>query len=533
MQNIVITNYKEDIENISALKSKLSWGLKNNILSIKNMSQSRTWELLWNNSNWNLLPESPLITQNWCIDQSEILKPIILRDVKNNQNWIRVMATKEMWKACFIEHSLQIDNQWYNFLQWKWVWINSLIEKMKELFKNWKAEGYFINDDPKLLFPFMIFKQNGSYHPRYYGTAYYDDILLEEQNSQKIIDVTKWKIRTPKVLKSFKFSKEFAKQNNIPEPISDDSNDLKWVSLKANIEAMKDSIIEEIVKSWKNQEEAQEVYNQIYNSYEAWDYSSSILGQNIRATKNIFRVSDLILALKNDNIEDVKYILNVSQKILEKEFKQEFANWMTSEDFLWKYSHLLWQQIWLFIDNKIIHWQLKSHRQDISLAAEICDFDSSVFIENEKYLKRKFDDPNEWYNKLNDEKLKKRWFEQLKSYSNPKELYTQIIYIWSHIYPILKSFEKIEWKKFNVEEFAEKYLEWFISSLSLKSVTDFKNFLLLDSKKELDPRYDSNFSSVNWIIKKIWIDLDNKENNFMWDYKFFDLIISRILSKFS
>jgi hypothetical protein len=70
----------------------------------------------------------------------------------------------------------------------------------------------------------------------------------------------------------------------------------------------------------------------------------------------------------------------------------------------------------LFVDTKIVHGALKVHRQDISLAAEICDFDGSYFFD-EEYISKHRTDPKKWYNQGKSEQEREWKFNHWKDYT--------------------------------------------------------------------------------------------------------------------
>ena len=195
---------------------------------------------------------------------------------------IAVKSTVAMGKAACIEHPTQNKNTDYNFVQWKGVGENRVNERGQ---KKIEAKGGTILFPlgRESAMPLFVAEVDEKLLVRFMGAAYYEDLLLEEKQS-KLME--HYGLRMPKILTTIKFSRQFCIDNNLPIPDNDDPEDIAGQNPVEHIQANKERINDP------------ELYKKMVGSYEAQDYKSAILGQNIRAFRNVWRVSELKEAMK-------------------------------------------------------------------------------------------------------------------------------------------------------------------------------------------------------------------------------------------
>ncbi len=334
---------------------------------------------------------------------------------------IDVKQTETMGKGVFMEYPISVDGIEYNFLQAKGCLRNYvsdiMIDKstLKKIFPLGK----------KGIAPFFVMKNKPWDLVRFLGAAKLEDLLVEEK-MHKI--VSKTRIRVPSVLITFKFTKEFCKENNLPLPENDNPNDIKGETIESYIKRHKEQI---------NPVEYKRIKNICAVSPDSTEYKSVVLGENIRLFRNVFRVKEVENALKEPNKKEKHkkflVILNTSKKVFSKEFGQEVDN----NELIKKFSFLMGQNVAHMINNKIVQGAMFEHKQDITLAAEVCDWDKSFQLTKE-YLNdsRNFPKPpRDW---IKDRKDKKEW--QKKQHMR---MYRQIFLMASNIKPVLEMTRQI------------------------------------------------------------------------------------------
>lgn len=292
-----------------------------------------------------------------------ILRPMVIEleaedeesyDEKDNISCKSIFSSG---KSCFIEKGLEIRDIGYNFIQWKGVGNNhaakSFITHLTDNTK-WVNNPLF----PKSHFPIVRTNSGKVQMTLNAGAAYYDDLKKEAEQTAYLEQIG---LRIPKPLALFKFSRSFAEKEGIPIPINNDPEDLEGETIRQFEERLINSGVDEDIR--------------------ISDDGRGILGQEIRAFRNLYRLLDVSETLKISNKkekeEKILSIINASKNILSKEFKQELNN----IDFLKKSSKLLAEQAVILIKNKIIHHGLYRFNQDLTLAVEIADWDSVNFIQ--------------------------------------------------------------------------------------------------------------------------------------------------------
>ena len=407
-----------------------------------------------------------------------------------NMSAIAVKSTVAMGKAACIEHQTRIGNTDYNFVQWKGVGENRVNEQGQ---KKIEAKGgtMLFPLGKENAMPLFVAEVDEKLLVRFMGAAYHEDLLLEEKQS-KLME--QYGLRMPKILTTIKFSRQFCIDNNLPIPDNDDPEDIAGQNPVQHIEANKERINDP------------ELYKKMVGSYEVQDYKSAILGQNVRAFRNVWRVSELEEAMKEKDqekrIEKVSSILDASRLILAKEFGEDMSN----ENFLKTFSKLLGRQTAILLENRINQGAMNNHKQDITLAAEICDFDGYQL--NEDYLNDEKNRPA-WVG--SDEARKKEWTKEKEL-----ALYRQILLVGSHIKPVIEALRQGGNETPEVS-IVKTYVNSIITNLTPKAK---KNLALFLETAE-------NFQDIKDIAG---YDLQTQEN--LAGYQnFFDLIVKEIKGK--
>ncbi|MBU0546212.1 hypothetical protein KJ742_04075 [Patescibacteria group bacterium] len=402
-----------------------------------------------------------------------------------------VKSTVAMGKAACIEHPTRIGSTDYNFMQWKGVGENRVNERGQ---KKIEAKGGTISFPlgKESAMPLFVAEVDEKLLVRFMGAAYYEDLLLEEKQSELM---EKYGLRMPKILTTIKFSRQFCIDNNLPIPDNDDPEDIAGQNpvehIKANEERINDP----------------ELYKKMIGSYEAQDYKSAILGQNVRAFRNVWRVSELEDAMKEmdqeKRKEKISSILDTSRLILAKEFGED----MSDENFLKTFSKLLGRQAAILLENRINQGAMNNHKQDITLAAEVCDFDGSYQL-NEDYLNDEKNQP-EWVG--GDEARKKEWIKEKE-----RALYRQVLLVGAHIKPVIEALRQGEDKTPEVTT-VKTFVDSIVTNLSPKTKKDLTAFL--DTAE--------NFQDIKDIAG---YDLQTQEN-FAGYQDFFDTIVRELASE--
>jgi hypothetical protein len=438
----------------------------------------------YNNSDFELLTESKKlnITYTQPIFIGEYGKKMI------NNTDIEVKSTIAMGKSAFIEQPITIDNVGYYFVQWKGVGKNSANEKAIE-----KAEA----KEGKIIFPlgqdnsmpFFILEIKGKTLVRFMGGAYYEDLLLESENS-KIME--QYGLRIPKIISTIKFSIDFCSKNNLPIPKDNDPNSYAGVSLHEFIAENKDKI-------------EPELYKRIMSSYEVGDYESAILGQNVRAFRNVWRISEIEKVMEETDESTKKEKIYAIFKTSREVFEKEFGNEMDENQFIEMFVSLLGKQVAILLKNNLIHGAMKNHKQDITLAAEICDFDGAYQL-SEEYFANEMNKP-EW---VVNEPTMQEWQQEKQ-----QELYRQILLVGSHIKPIVDAAGQIDIPQ-DIDKIVNIFVTEILKGLSTESIQSLIEFI---GKSE-------QYQTVNNIAG----DDQMTQSNFNDYQKFFDLIVEKLLA---
>jgi len=423
-----------------------------------------------------------------------LLRPMFMGERGENmtgsvgEQALEASSTIAMGKAACIERPINIEGTDYNFVQWKGVGENRVNERAE---KNIREKGgkvsFPLGRDSAM--PLFVPEFYGKLLVRFMGAAYYEDLLLEEKQSRLM---EKYGLRMPKILATMKFSRQFCIDNNLPKPDNDDSQNTAGQNLVEYIKENEEKIGDK------------ELYEKMVGSFEAQDYESAILGQNIRAFRNVWRVSELEEAMKEKDQEKrrqkVSSILDVSKLILAKEFGEE----MHDENFLKTFSTLLGRQVAILLENRINQGAMNNHKQDITIADEICDFDGSYQL-NDEYFDDEANQPK-WV--AGDEGRKKEWIKHKE-----RALYRQVLLVGAHIKPIIEAMMQ-SGNEIDEEATVKAFVDNIVTNLSPKARKDLSVFL--DSAE--------SFQDINDIVDG---DLQTKDN-FEGYQEFFDAIVKEL-----
>jgi hypothetical protein len=311
-------------------------------------------------------PGNLLLTENTDNIPAELL-PLLQSE--------KIKSTIEMGKAAFIEAPLTIKDKTYQFIQAKGVGKNPINEMMPEKAKEMKL--FFeqpLSGEPKLM-PLFVLEDGDHYMARFQGGAFYEDLLKEDKQSKEIEKLTEGKLRTPEILATIKFNRAFCEANNLPLPENDDPNSSAGQNLEQYLEPSRAEITDETYEKITAAPE-----------FNKTEYSSVILGENIRAFRNVWRISELERIMNDKDFEETKQ--EQLQKIFQKSamiLGQEFGTTLDDRQFLEKFASLLAEQAAILVEKNIQHGGLEQHLQNITLAAEICDFDQTYAV-NKDYF---------------------------------------------------------------------------------------------------------------------------------------------------
>ncbi|MBI2473775.1 hypothetical protein HYV70_04455 [Candidatus Uhrbacteria bacterium] len=369
------------------------------------------------------------------------------------QKRLEIKETPSMGKAAFIEQTSHIDGIDYHFLQWKGIGSNANNEQMQQ--KAEQAGGSWAYPLGKRgVAPLFFLEVKGKQLLRFRGAAFYGDLLLEARQTQRFAS---YHLRMPKIVETIKFDREFAQTNNLPVPESDNPQDTRGEGLLDFIERHKGQIDPIFFKKLLNAQEFKD------------GYESAILGENIRAFRNIWRVDDVEKVLKesesSERTDKLRLIIESSRQILSQERKQE----LTAEEFLSEYARLLGQQAGIFIENRLNQGALLNHKQDITLAAEICDFDGA-YIFNDEYLSN----PEHLPSWVKDDETKKEWIEEQQL-----RIDRQVLFIAAHYQPVFDAISTIEGRTYDIKDVTQTYTEGLVQELSEKQKKRLTQTLLL------------------------------------------------------
>jgi hypothetical protein len=195
---------------------------------------------------------------------------------------------------------------------------------------------------------------------RFLGGAFYGDLVDEETTSRKVNEITGGRLRQPWITRTWVLDEDFCRENSLPgegetfsEYFCKHRGEVIGL-LKEQGVGKPEELFEDMVKEIGDERPQ--------------------LGMNKRLFRNVFRVSEVEMLSRTEaqNAREAgRSLIETSKAILEKELEKK----LDYEGFVFEYSKLLGEQAAILVNNKIIHNDLKLHKQNVTLAAEICDFD--------------------------------------------------------------------------------------------------------------------------------------------------------------
>ncbi|MDO8512038.1 MAG: hypothetical protein Q7S57_02100 [bacterium] len=403
-----------------------------------------------------------------------------------------VKATRGMGRAVFIEGRTQLEGRDYNFIQWKGV--DSLVgggieQNLAE------ADGsvdYIVGEKVDFSPLMMIKFPGGKESVRFRGTSFYKNLLREAEKSKQF---EQYGLRMPKILKTIKFSREFCQEHNLPVPENDEEGD-------SNGEMLKDFVERQDVVMGDKQKEI------ILLSYEAKKHNKGfVLGQSIRAFRNVWRVDDAE-KLRGDK-EGLAQIIETSKKILSEEFGRELGD----REFVEEFAKLLGQQVAILLENRLVQGAMRDHKQDITFAAEICDFDGAYNVD--EYLA----DPNNEPQWLKDgQGTREDWIKEREL-----KLYRQILLVGAHLKPIIGTMEELGRGDFS-EEVISQFIDGIASNLSEEKKKQLEQFLV-ENQNKIETEYDKKMQNIEDIVG----DSEVARRNFAGYKLYFEDICAKLL----
>lgn len=380
------------------------------------------------------------------------VRPLTIGDSDKGNPMLNVKSTYAMGKAACIEFPTRLENVDYNFIQWKGILSNQVCDTLPQRAgENWQfpfgKEG---------IAPLFTVRKEPWDLIRFAGAANLEDLLIEKNRAAEIAGTG---LRMPVILGTFKFSRNFCEENGLPLPENDDPEDLSGEKLQDFIERNKDRLLPEEYERLKG----------LYGSPDV-QYKSAVLGENVRAFRNIWRVMEVEGALKEKDKkkrgEKISAVLKTSKMVFEKEFGQEF----TTDEFIEKFSYLLGEQTAILLKNKLVQGAMKEHKQDVTLAAEICDWDCAHKLDDEY-----FNDPShmpDWVKNASEkDDAIKEWV-----YKEHLAMVRQILLVASNIKPVLEAGQQMG-ATLSEKDVADRYAEGISKNLSDEEREQLSNFL--------------------------------------------------------
>lgn len=323
--------------------------------------------LVFHESGSFLKEEDFLTSSDMGLVPNDLARPVILETAvpperkKGNKNApMEAKSVLSSGKGCFVEHPINVSGVNFNFVQWKGVGGSSKV--VKESLPKLSTK---ITEIPNPLssetdFPLSHVDSGDLSLDLITGGEY----VLNMKDAQEKSNLARQKgIRTPLTMAWFKFSRSFAEKQGLPLPNNDDPHDTEGEDSEEWEKRLREAGLNTDFKISKK--------------------GSNILGQEIRVFRNVFRLLDLSETLKNTNETEkhsqVSAIIKSSRVILEKEFDRK----MTNEEFVYLYTELLAKQATLLVRERIIFHSIAQFNQNITLAAEIVDWNYVSFVESE------------------------------------------------------------------------------------------------------------------------------------------------------
>lgn len=438
---------------------------------------------------------------------SEIVKPLFFQrpdgafqpEMTTKTLTAKVIPT--MGRAAFIEHPTTVHGTKFTFLQWKGVGENPHNAEIEE---STKAKGGTVEFPlgKKGMSPLMLVSADGRSMLRFLGGSFYEDLVVEAKNQEQF---SQFGLRMPEIVGTIKFSRSFCEQQGLPVPDSDDPEDVGGQT------------VDEYLKSHRDEIEPT-LYAKLFSSGEAkTGYTSLILGQNIRAFRNVWRAEDLerivdSRAQTEDKTSAIQNVFDVSAHILGEELGRE----LDTHEYVREYAKILGEQTGILLANRLNHGSLADLKQNITLAGEVVDFDATTILDD-AYLQDPAHYPN-WVmvDGEPDQTRVQEWKDQQLD-----EFYRQVYYMASHIQPLLEGIKQLQEK-------TENPLELSVAAF----VEGLKQSIHADQLKILKERIDKNdaFGTVKGIYTGYGGSVDERRRkNFQGCEDLFDELTQALL----
>ena len=267
---------------------------------------------------------------------AELLRPVIARGDKMGGTAIGIKEIPTMGKAAFVERPVVVDGVAYRFVQWKGVGANCASDRMDDGSKSRGATALFPLGERGMA-PLFFLEQKGDPEKgetdlrilRFKGGAFYEDLLVEAKKSEEFAE---YGLRTPRILATVKFTRAFCERNDLPLPDDDGPENADGQTLRAYLESHRSQI-------------EPDAFERLLTAHElSAGYGSAILGENVRAFRNVWRVDDIERVMKEQGslarTEKLAAIVDASARILSAELGRELSR----EEFLREFVVLLGAQ---------------------------------------------------------------------------------------------------------------------------------------------------------------------------------------------
>ncbi len=400
-----------------------------------------------------------------------------------------------MGRAAFIERETSFDGENFHFLQWKGVGKNPYnLEIQHVAQEQGRTVEYPLGN--KGLSPLMLVSAEGRAMLRFVGASCYEDLVIEAKNQERF---STYGLRMPKILGTMKFSREFCAAQGLPLPETDDPEDFRGQTFEEFLETHREEIKPEV---WKRMMAAGELKS---------GYTSAILGQNVRAFRNVWRAEDVERILADADVQakkqNIETVFDTSRQILGQELEKE----LDRQEFAKEFARTLGEQTAILIANDIDHGSLSDLKQNITLAGEVVDFDATEVVD-----KARLEDENNWPDWVKEDPSQKSRFAEDWKQQKKDELYRQVYYVASHLKPVLDGLAVIDGEgETMTQDVAKAFVAGLQSRLPPERLAAI--VLRLEERQDLD-KVDGIYTSYDGTVD------ERKRQNFEGCQEIFDRV---------
>lgn len=382
----------------------------------------------------------------------DVLRPVLATQEQDVAVGLETNATLSHGKAAFVERPLQIGEQKFNFVQWKGVgptWVS------RDIVQRVQQRGGKVDVLHQGSLPLAHIETSGAEMVRFVGGAFYEDLLVEAEQSAAFEAAG---VRTPKVLATMKFTSEAARRLGLPLPENDQPGDARGQSMA------------EILRAQAGLDAA--TLERLSKTHEVTDYASAILGENIRAFRNVWRVEDVEAVLKApaspERDAQLSRIVSESRSLLD----TEFGSIDNDKKFVVALSRLLGEQAATLVRNDLVHGALDGHKQDVTLAGEVCDFDQARKLDASYFGNEKNRPP--WARAGDDKDW--RGYEQL--------LRNRQVYLLAvHARPVLEAVQSLGTRDVSEEDVADTFAKAISDNLPGRARRELQAYLVSNAQE--------------------------------------------------